>query len=171
MSVELYVAFVVATTILVLIPGPNVTLIVANSIAYGSRYAITTVAGTSSAMLVQLALTLLGMTSAMAALADWFEWLRWVGVAYLMWLGLAHWRRRPEALSHRAAPRVAVRRMFWQGFGVSLTNPKTLLFYAAFFPQFVDVKADPLPQFLLLASTFLLIAVSLDSSWCLLAGR
>src|SRR5437870_2142956 len=134
MSLELYAAFVLATTILVLIPGPNVSLIVANSLSYGPRYSIVTVAGTSSAMLIQLTLTVFGMSSTMAILAGWFEWLRWIGVAYLIWLGVGYWRMAATSLPDRAAPRTGRGLLFWQGFAVSLTNPKTLLFYAAFLP-------------------------------------
>src|SRR3712207_9120978 len=89
---ELFFAFVLAVTILMLIPGPNVALIVANSVAYGSRYGLLTVAGTSSAIVVQLGVTALGMTEVLGALGAWFEWIRWIGVAYLIYLGLKQWR-------------------------------------------------------------------------------
>src|SRR4051812_30145370 len=82
-DLDLYLAFIAATSVLMLIPGPNVALIVANSVAYGSRYGFLTVAGTSSAMLPQLALAALGMTAALGAAAEWFEWIRWLGVLYL----------------------------------------------------------------------------------------
>src|SRR3546814_14954485 len=75
---QLYVAFILATGILMLIPGPNVALIVANSVAYGTRYGLLTVAGTSSAMVVQLALTALGMAALLGTLAHWIEWIRWI---------------------------------------------------------------------------------------------
>jgi threonine/homoserine/homoserine lactone efflux protein len=172
MPLELYLAFLAATTMLILIPGPNVTLIVANSLNYGARYALTTVMGTSSAMVVQLTLTVLGMTTAMLALSQWFEWLRWIGVAYLLWLGVSHWRRpRLERDRVAVAPRKSLRRLFWQGFLVSLTNPKTLLFYAAFLPQFLDPAMAPMPQLLLLSGSFVAVAVLLDSAWCVAAGR
>src|SRR5579863_8208069 len=87
----LFLAFVAAVVLLMLIPGPNVALIVANSVAYGPRYGLLTVAGASSAMVAQLALTALGMTELLGALGLWFAWLRWVGVVYLIYLGLAQW--------------------------------------------------------------------------------
>ena len=95
MQLDLYLGFVLASTILILIPGPNVSLIVANSIAYGTRYGLLTVAGTSSAIVVQLALTSLGLTATLGVLAGWFEWIRWVGVAYLLFLGIRQWRAAP----------------------------------------------------------------------------
>src|SRR5690349_22655201 len=90
-DMHLYFAFVAAVTVLMLIPGPNVALIVANSVAYGPRYGLLTVGGTSSAMLIQLALTALGMTELLGTLGGWFEWIRWIGVACLLYLGLTLW--------------------------------------------------------------------------------
>jgi homoserine/homoserine lactone efflux protein len=87
-DVSLYLAFVLATCILMLIPGPNVALIVANSVAYGTRFGLLTMAGTSSAMVVQLVITALGMTAVLGFLGLWFEWLRWIGVVYLVYLGI-----------------------------------------------------------------------------------
>ena len=89
---QLYLAFIAASALLILIPGPNVALIVANSVAHGTRFGLMTVAGTASAMVVQLALTVAGATAVLDVLAASFDWLRWAGVAYLMWLGIAAWR-------------------------------------------------------------------------------
>jgi homoserine/homoserine lactone efflux protein len=168
---HLYLAFVLATTVLILIPGPNVSLIVANAIAYGTRFGLLTVAGTSAAMLPQLALTALGMTAVLGALAMWFEWLRWLGVAYLLWLGVRQWRAPPVDLTRtRPQPR-STRAIVARGFLVSLTNPKTLLFYGAFFPQFISIDRPLAPQIALLCATFLVVATLLDGAWALLAGR
>src|SRR6185369_16297618 len=89
---SLYLAFIAAVTVLMVIPGPNVALIVANSVAHGSRYGLLTVAGTSTAMLLQLGLVAVGMTPLLGALGSWFELLRWIGVAYLVYLGIREWR-------------------------------------------------------------------------------
>lgn len=171
MSIELFTAFIAATTVLVLIPGPNVALIVANSVAYGARYGLITVAGTSSAMVIQLAFVVLGLTGVLAVLAAWFELLRWLGVAYLVYLGLAIWRAPPRVLRMTSTPPASARTAFLRGFAVSMTNPKTLLFYAAFLPQFISPNHDSAPQLMLLAVTFLTIAIVLDSGWALLAHR
>jgi threonine/homoserine/homoserine lactone efflux protein len=170
MSAESYLAFVAATVVVILIPGPNVTLLVANSLAYGPRRALVTLAGTSGAIALQLAVVALGMTSLIPALAESFGWLRWLGVAYLLYLGIQQWRTQPVALED-VTPVVAATRLFWQGVLVSSTNPKTLLFYAAFFPQFVD-PGNPLgPQLALLCVTFLALATVLDGGYVLLAGH
>src|SRR5277367_5539521 len=161
-DLDLYLTFVLATSVLILIPGPNVALIVANSVAWGTRYGLVTVAGTAAAMVVQLGLTVLGMTAALGILAAWFDYLRWLGVAYLLWLGIRQWRAPPVDLTRIPAQRRSARAIALRGFLVSLTNPKTLLFYSAFFPQFISVDRKLAPQIGLLCVTFLVIAAVLD---------
>ena len=107
----------------------------------------------------------------MAALADWFEWVRWIGVAYLVWLGLREWRRVPAAEPPPAPLRGAWRMLFARAFLVCLTNPKVLLFYGAFFPQFVTPGGQAGAQLALLCASFLAIAVVVDCGWASLAGR
>src|SRR5476651_2389521 len=160
MSLELYLAFIAASAVLILIPGPNVALIVANSVAHGTRFGLMTVAGTSSAVVVQLGLTVVGATAALDLLAASFDWL-----------GLAAWRA-PAADLARIAPQArSLGRIYLRGFLVGLTNPKTLLFYGAFLPQFIAPEGDVPRQLLLLAATFLVVAVLLDGLWALMAGR
>ena len=170
-DLDLYLAFVLATSVLILIPGPNVALIVANSVAYGTRYGLLTVAGTSSAIVVQLALTWLGMTALLGTLAQWFDWIRWAGVAYLLWLGIRQWLAEPVDLTRAQPQQRSPREIFSRGILVSFTNPKTLFFYGAFFPQFITPKEHVTAQIGILAATFLVIAAGLDACWALLAGR
>ena len=168
---HLYLAFVLAVTILMLIPGPNVALIVANSVTYGFRYGLLTVAGTSSAMVVQLGLTILGMTELLGTLGAWFEWIRWIGVAYLIYLGITTWRAPPLNLAEVRPEPKSARAMYTRALLVSLTNPKTLFFYGAFFPQFVVTSHDLGAQVAILSATFLLLAGVVDGGWALAAGR
>lgn len=171
MTVELYLAFVVATIVLIAIPGPNVALIMANSIEHGRRYGLLTVAGTSAAMIPHLVLTMAGMTGALVLFSHIFEWLRWIGFAYLIYLGIQAIRAQPINLTMvRPEPR-SPRGIFLRGFLVSLTNHKTLFFYGAFFPQFVDPSRDVAQQLWLLSATFLVIAIALDSCWAVAGGR
>jgi threonine/homoserine/homoserine lactone efflux protein len=171
MPLPLYLGFITATVVLMLIPGPNVSLIVANSIAYGTRYGLLTLAGTGSAMVLQLSLTVLGLAALLGAMATWFEWLRWVGVVYLLWLGVRQWRAPPLDLTLVQPHPRSVRAIALRGFLISLTNPKTLLFFGAFFPQFIAPDCAMGPQLALLCGSFLLVAVTLDSGWALAAGR
>jgi len=167
----LFFAFLAATTVLMLIPGPNVALIVANSVAYGSRFGLVTVAGTSSAMVVQLAITAFGMTEILGTLGHWFEWLRWLGVLYLIWLGVRHWRAPASDLTKTAPQPKSRRALYTRALLVSLTNPKLLLFYGAFFPQFISVARPAGLQIALLSATFIVVSATVDSSWALMAAR
>jgi threonine/homoserine/homoserine lactone efflux protein len=168
---SLYLGFIAAVTVLMLIPGPNVALIVANSVAHGPRYGLLTVAGTSAAMVLQLGLVGLGMTQFLGMLGAGFEGLRWIGVAYLLYLGIAQWRAPVVDLTRTRPERKSPQAVFTRALLVSMTNPKTLLFYGAFFPQFVSADRAFLPQVVLLSATFVLLAVLLDGSWALAAGR
>lgn len=171
MPLELYLAFVLACAVLIVIPGPNVALIMANSMAHGVRYGLVTVAGTSSAIAVHLVLTVVGATAVLGFLASSFEWLRWLGVAYLVWLGISAWRSPVSDLSSVGPQARSARAIFGRGFLVGLTNPKTLLFYGAFFPQFIAPGPAAADQLALLAVTFLAVAIVLDSAWAVLAAR
>ncbi len=171
MPLDLYLAFVAATAVLILIPGPAVALIVANALAHGSRGALVSVAGLITAVVGQLVLVGFGMASAMALLSEWFEWLRWLGVAYLVYLGIRQWRAAPVALGDVAAPRVSRARLYWTGVVVNATNPKTLFFYTAFFPQFLDPARALGPQIALLCVTFLVVQTLLDGTCAILGGR
>ena len=171
MNLSLYLAFCVATSILILIPGPNVSLIVANAVSYGTRFGLLTVAGTASAVVIQLLLTTLGMTAIMTALASWFDVLRWAGVLYLLWIGIRAWIAPSIDLTQTAPQPKSPRAIYLRGFLVGLTNPKTLLFYGAFFPQFIDRTGNLEAQIILLSLTFLVISTVLDGAWALAAGR
>ncbi len=170
MSPAAYAAFVLAASALILLPGPNVALILGTSLAHGRRIGLAVVVGTSAAMVLQLTAMGFGLATVMTQASHLFAILRWIGVAYLLVLGLGAFFGRAEALhARRAAP--SLTGAFWRGFGVSLTNPKTLLFYGAFLPQFIDPRGNAELQLLVLAATFLGLAAIFDSSWALLATR
>ncbi len=174
MDLNLYIAFFVATTIMILLPGPTVMLTVAHSISFGWRRALATVAGATIGIAIQLAITLVGMTSLMVLMAAWFEGLRWLGVAYLAYLGIQQWRARPEAEAEAEAnPAVerSGRSLLIQGVVVTTANPKSMFFLAAFFPQFIDPLAAPVPQFALLGATFLAITFGFTALWAVVAGH
>jgi threonine/homoserine/homoserine lactone efflux protein len=172
LNAELFLAFCLATTALVLLPGPVVTLVIANAIAYGRRSGLATVAGAGAGNALLVAAGALGLTTLLALLADIFEYVRWAGVAYLIYLGLRQWRamvRASETPEMAAAPRG--RNVFGQGFLVAVTNPKTILFYAAFFPQFIDRGLPIAPQLLAMSVAFVTIAIVFDGVYALLAAR
>ncbi len=170
MDQSLFLAFVAATVLLALFPGPNMALIISTSVAHGARYGFWTLLGTSAALAVQLAVVALGMTTLLAAAGYWFDLLRWGGALYLIWIGVQAWRAPAPTLAAAAAPprpRATVAR----GFLVSITNPKTLLFFGAFFPQFVSPGHALAPQLLVMSATFLVVVAALDSVCATVAGR
>lgn len=169
MDPTVYLTFFVATTIMILIPGPSVMLTVGHALSYGWRPALLTVAGATGGVAVQLGVTLVGMASFVLLLAEWFEWLRWAGVAYLLYLGIRQWRAQPEA-DMAVAPSVKRGSLFLQGLIVTIPNPKSLLFMAAFLPQFLDPTRPLTLQFAVMVPTFLAITFVFTGVWALAAG-
>lgn len=172
MNWTLFSAFVGATALLIIIPGPNVMLVISRSMRFGVKAGLITVAGTAFALAQQLAITALGLASVVALLADGFEVLRWLGVAYLVYLGVQAFREKPvppEANGSVTPPQT--KRIFFQAVFVSWTNPKLLAFYAAFFPQFIDPALPAGPQLWAMCGAFLMIAVIFDSTYAVIGGR
>ncbi len=169
---ELFIGYLLATTVLILMPGPIVTLVVANSLSHGARCGLRTVVGASSGNALLVTAGALGLTTLLAVASDIFVWVRWIGVAYLVWLGLNEWRRAINAgkVDSMAADQDP-KGVFWHGVLVAVTNPKTILFYAAFFPQFLDPTLAAGPQLMAMSIAFVVIATSLDSMYALMAGR
>lgn len=173
-DIELYAAFVFATSLLILMPGPIVTLVIANSLKHGTRTGLTTVIGANSGSTILLTAGALGLSTVLAVAADVFEWIRWAGVAYLVYLGLREWRSAfkaqpdaPEGLPADKKPKG----VFWHGFVIAITNPKTVFFFVAFFPQFIDPAQPYAPQIILLCTTFIVLAFLLDGFYAVVAGR
>lgn len=172
MTAELYLAFVAASALLILTPGPMVAFIVAASMSRGLRHGLVAVAGSTLALAIQLGVVAFGLTAVLEAAGETFFWIKWIGVAYLLYLGVRAWRAPPTPLSANArAARYSGRRTFTEAFAVSLTNPKTLLFHGAFLPLFISPAAPAGPQLGLLAASFLTIAFVLDGCWALFAAR
>ena len=154
---------IAATAVLVMIPGPNAALIVANTLRYGLRMGCVTVFGTTLGVAIQLAAVVLGMAAIIEFAAEALTWIRWAGVAYLVYLGIRTWNEEPGDLnSVSAAPAV-----FWRGCMIAAINPKTLLFNAAFLPQFVVANGDVGQQLAVVAAVFLAVLLLGDMLWAL----
>jgi threonine/homoserine/homoserine lactone efflux protein len=159
-------ALIAATAVLVLIPGPNVALIVANSLKFGIRTGVVTVLGTTAGVALQLALVVAGMAAVVELAADLLTWIKWAGVVYLIGLGIRTWRQPAEDLSRvEAVPAV-----FWRGCLLAAINPKTLLFNAAFIPQFVAAGSASVAQVVLVAAVFLAVLFLGDVLWAAFAS-
>jgi threonine/homoserine/homoserine lactone efflux protein len=170
MTLEIYLAYVAACAVITLIPGPTVTVIVANSLAHGTRAGLLNVAGTQLGLGLMMAILVVGLSSIIAAMGWLFDWLRIAGAVYLVYLG---WKliRSPEALadtSKATAPRGG---FFLQGFLVLMANPKALFWFGAFIPQFVDPKGNYVAQIALLGVTAMVVAFFSDGAYAVLTGR
>jgi threonine/homoserine/homoserine lactone efflux protein len=170
MSLEVYLAFIAACVALALLPGPIVTLVIANGLRHGTRAALTNIAGVQAALAIVIGILAIGLTSLMATMGYWFDWVRLAGAAYLIWLGIKLIRVPVEGVEAEAPPPPRGG-FFLQGFLVALSNPKLLVFFGAFIPQFVDMKQDHLSQVALLGVTFMVVAGLTDAAYALLAGR
>jgi len=170
-DLQLYLSFVLVSSAVIVIPGPNVLVIVATSLAHGRLRGLQTIAGTLAAMAIQLVIAAQGTAILAAALAEAFAILRWAGVAYLVWLGIDHLRAALRTDSGAAPPVATAAGSFRRGFFVGITNPKTILFFGAFLPQFT-VDALPIgPQIAVLSLSFLLLALLFDGAYALAAGH
>jgi threonine/homoserine/homoserine lactone efflux protein len=171
MSFQAYLAFIAACVALALLPGPIVTLLIANGLRHGSRAALTNILGVQAGLLIVIGIVAVGLTSLMATMGYWFDWVRFAGAAYLIWLGVKLIRSPVEGVKADAPPPPPRGGFFLQGFLVALSNPKLLLFFGAFLPQFMDLNADHASQATLLGVTFMVIAGTTDAAYALLAGR
>jgi threonine/homoserine/homoserine lactone efflux protein len=171
MSLQVYLAFVAACIGLALLPGPIVTLLIANGLRHGTRAALVNIAGVQAGMVIVVGVLAVGLTSLMATMGYWFDWVRFAGAAYLVWLGIKLVRSPVEGIKDDAAPPPPRGGFFLQGFLVALSNPKLLLFFGAFIPQFMDMNKDHLSQVILLGVTFMVLAGLTDGIYALLAGR
>ena len=172
MSLQLWLAFVLASAILLTIPGPTVTLVVGHALAGGRRTGVATVPGVALGDLTAMTISLLGAGAVLAASASLFTILKLVGAVYLVWLGVRLWRADPaaDAFEGRAQP-ASQGAMFWHAYVVTALNPKSIVFFIAFVPQFVAAGRPPLPQFLILEATFVMLAAVNAALWALLAGQ
>jgi threonine/homoserine/homoserine lactone efflux protein len=166
--VENVIALVAATVVLILIPGPNVALIVANSLRHGMRIGIITSFGTTVGVGLQLLVVVLGMAALIELVADALTWIKWIGVVYLLYIGVRIWHEPAADLADIKAQSQA--RAFWHGVILAVINPKTLLFNAAFLPQFVGNMANASGQLLLLAGVFMTVIIIGDALWAVFAA-
>jgi threonine/homoserine/homoserine lactone efflux protein len=171
MSLQAYLAFVVACIALALLPGPIVSLLIANGLRYGTRAALINVAGAQAGLAIVIGIVAIGLTSLMATMGYWFDWVRFAGAAYLVWLGIKLIWSPVEGVSVDEKPAPPRGGFFLQGFLVLLSNPKVLVFFGAFIPQFMDMSQPHLPQVALLGVTFMVSAVMTDAIYAMLAGR
>lgn len=167
MNFDLFTAFILISAVLIISPGPIVTLVVATGATQGVRAALSTVAGTVVGNGLLISAIALGLSWVLNHSATLFEILRWAGAAYLVWLGIQAWRSGGTGGEMPIKPNKV---HFVRGFWVAIFNPKTIAFFTAFLPQFVDPALPAEFQLFVMSAVFIVMASALDASWGIAAG-
>ena len=173
MDLHLWLAFVAASTALLLIPGPTVLLVLSYALSKGRSVAVASAAGVALGDFVAMTASLLGLGALVLASATLFTALKWIGAVYLVWLGVKLLRSAPSVgLDTMATGRdVTARSVFGHAAMVTALNPKSIAFFIAFVPQFLRPDAPLLPQFFILIATFVTLAAMNALAYAFLADR
>jgi threonine/homoserine/homoserine lactone efflux protein len=170
MTLATYLLYLAAVALLIVTPGPTMLMCMTNSINHGPRRAMTSVAGAVTAVLGVMVLSAMGLGALLAASETAFTTAKVIGAAYLIWLGIRTFRS-DAVLKVDESPTTPRRSFYLQGFLVGASNPKAVLFFAAFFPQFLNPAAPIVPQFAALALTFMAMEFSVLTTCALGVSR
>ncbi len=171
MSFQIWLAFTAATVVLLLIPGPTVLLVVSYALGQGWRTALPMAVGVALGDFTAMTLSLLGVGALLAASATVFTVLKWIGAAYLVWLGIKLWRAGGSLAAEPRESGASAAKMLGHAWLVTALNPKGLTFFVAFLPQFLNPHADLLAQMVVLEATFLTLAFVNALGYALVAAR
>jgi len=172
MTLATWFAFALASTVLLLIPGPTVLLVVSYALTQGRKVAVATAAGVALGDFTAMTLSLAGLGALLAASATLFTLLKWIGAAYLVYLGIRLWRAPPVLPDVATEPGDhAARAIFGHAFVVTALNPKSIAFFVAFVPQFIVHDAPLLPQLAVMEATFVGFAAVNALAYALAADR
>lgn len=171
MTLELWAAFTAASALLLVIPGPTVLLVVSYALGQGWRAALPMAVGVALGDFTAMTLSMLGLGAVLAASATAFTVLKWVGAAYLVWLGVKLWRAGGALTAEPRRDAASAARMLGHAWIVTALNPKSLTFFVAFLPQFLDPRGDFARQMLVFEGTFLLLAFANACGYALVASR
>ena len=172
MALELWLVYFVATLGLALTPGPNSLLALTHGGLYGARMALATILGGVVGFSALIALAMFGLSALLKTSPNALLALKWIGGAYLIWLGVQLWRSPPmNLILADSVVRPSASRLFRQGLLSALSNPKVILFYGAFLPQFVDPQRGLAVQFVVMAATFAVVEFLVELLLALLAFR
>lgn len=170
-SLSTLIPYLGACFVLAIVPGPTVTVILANSLKGGTLAGLAIIAGTQIGLISMIGVVALGLEAVMAFMAFAFDWIKLAGAAYLVWMGIRMLRSSGELGEAGPAGARSYRRLVLDGFFVIWSNPKALIFLGAFLPQFVSAEAATFPQIMLLGLFFMLIAGTTDAFYAILGGR
>ena len=173
-----WLAFLIASLLFIQVPGPSLLFTIGRALTVGRRDALLSVVGNGVGLVAQVLLVAVGLGAVVAASTQAYVALKIAGAAYVVWLGVQAIRHRGdaraalEAVDHLSVARASARRSLRSGFAVGVTNPKTIVFFVAFLPQFVNAGAGHTGlQVVLLGAVFGAMAVCSDSVWALAASR
>ena len=171
MTVHVWLAFAATAAILVLIPGPTVLLVVSYALGQGWRAALPTAIGVALGDFTAMTLSMLGVGALLAASGQVFTVLKWIGAAYLVWLGIKLWRAGGSLDAQPRTDRASKLKMLGHAWLVTSLNPKSITFFVAFLPQFLDPHADFFRQLVVLEATFLVLCFSNVFGYAVIATR
>ncbi|MDR6950987.1 threonine/homoserine/homoserine lactone efflux protein [Ancylobacter sp. 3268] len=175
MSIETWLAFVAASAVLLLIPGPTILLVVSYALGQGRKVALPVAAGVALGDFTAMTLSMFGLGALLATSATLFTVLKWIGALYLIWLGIKLWRAGASPLVAPAEGnghgRGRALKMLGHAWLVTALNPKSITFFVAFLPQFLDTSRPMLGQMLVFETTFLVLAAANAFGYALVAGK
>ena len=173
MEFQVWLAFVAASTALLMIPGPTILLVMSYALSHGRRVAIATATGVALGDLIAMSASLAGLGALVLASATLFTAIKWIGAVYLIWMGIKLIRTASEhsGVDLNSSSRLPGRGVFGHAAAVTALNPKSIVFFIAFVPQFINPAADLLPQFGILISTFVGLAAINALAYALLADQ
>ncbi|MCW6506405.1 LysE family translocator [Lichenifustis flavocetrariae] len=170
MPIDHWFAFVIASIVLLAIPGPTVLLVISYALGHGRRPAAAIVAGVALGDVTSMTASMLGLGAVLAASATIFTALRWIGGAYLIYLGVKLWRAPVAETPNAEAAPASLWRIFAHAYAVTALNPKGIVFFVAFVPQFLTASAPFLTQVAVLEATFVTLAIINSAAYAMLAS-
>ena len=172
MDIQLWLTFVAATIVLLMIPGPTIILVLTYALTQGRKVAMASAAGVALGDLIAMTASLIGLGALVLASATLFTVIKWVGAAYLIWMGVGMVRSAGSmTLSQTQAPALPAGRIFRNAAAVTALNPKSIVFFIAFVPQFINPEQALAPQFSVLIVTFVGLAFLNALAYAMLADR
>ncbi|MDY0873046.1 LysE family translocator [Dongia rigui] len=171
MALETWLAFSAASALLMIIPGPTTLLVISYALGQGWRAALPMATGVALGDFTAMTLSMLGLGALLAASATIFTILKWMGAAYMVWLGIKLWRAGGSLNASPRSDGASMIRMLGHAWLVTALNPKSIIFFVAFLPQFLDPHGDFLTQMLIFESTFLVLAFANALGYATVASR
>ena len=172
MNIEIFIPFVLATVLILIIPGPTIILVISQAVTHGRKSIIPLVVGVLLGDFTAMACSLLGLGAILSTSALLFTVFKWIGALYLLYLGIQLWKSNPKKHSVQDNTKTSsARSLLQRSFIVTALNPKSIAFFVAFLPQFMDPLKPVLPQMTLLGGTFLFLAVVNAALYAIFAGQ